>query len=249
MKGVVYTTITDGHDELKPHDYRISDMDYICFSDDLTISSNFWEIRPLIYPSISKYKLSRYPKISPYKLLSEYDYSLCIDANINITSDRIERRVEELIAQNILMAIRNHPDRDCTYKEANECIRTNLDKRQTILDQVNHYKVNGFPEEYGLFETNLVFRRHMHPKVIAVSEKEWELYKKYSRRDQLSLMYTLWLLDFKCESFFDDYANIRNSEGLEYRLHKLPRSVDRAGSLKRELKKIYFRLKKYLSVE
>ena len=49
MKKVVYTALTGGYDALEQHEYIDQSYDYICFSNDLTISWSFLERSKFYY--------------------------------------------------------------------------------------------------------------------------------------------------------------------------------------------------------
>ena len=62
--------------------------------------------------------------------------------------------------------------------------------------QMNRYKEEGFPANYGLVQTNVMIRRHNDPYSKNLMEKWWEELKDNSHRDQLSFNYAVW----KCGS-------------------------------------------------
>lgn len=241
---VVYTCLTGNHDEILPHLYRMEGWDYICFTDvPDKINTNFWEVRLLEDSDLDLYKLSRLPKLQPHLFLNEYTYSLYIDANIDITTDRLEDRLEELIANECELSIRYHPDRDCLYKEASLCKSRKLDKEDLIDAQLKVYRQSGFPKHFGLFENNIIFRRHNEGSIVRLDNEWWTLYCKYSRRDQLSLMYLLWKLELNCTPMFLEQKHLLDTKGFGYRYHKYPNSIGRISSFKKLLKKIYYSIR------
>ena len=58
--------------------------------------------------------------------------------------------------------------------------------------QMNRYKSEGFPVNYGLVQTNVMIRRHNDQYSKDLMEKWWSELKDYSHRDQLSFNYALW---------------------------------------------------------
>ena len=87
----------------------------------------------------------------------------------------------------------NHQVRDCIYDEAKAIFASGKAKFTDIRKQVNHYKKDGFPKKYGLFENNIIIRKHNKRECILVMDKWWEeFYRFETRRDQLSFMYALW---------------------------------------------------------
>ena len=91
---------------------------------------------------------------------------------------------------------------------------------KSIDEQVNFLKSEEFPVKYGLFENNVIWRRHLDKKIIGVSEEWWNLYLVYSKRDQLGLMYCLWKHHVSCIAFMpDDIKDHRKSEHFEFTNH------------------------------
>jgi hypothetical protein len=90
------------------------------------------------------------------------------------------------------MMICVHPDRDCIYDEARVCKDLLLDDPKRIDAHMKRYRMAGYPENYGLFATGIIARRHNRPNVRSMCEFWWKEYRIGSRRDQLSLNYAIW---------------------------------------------------------
>jgi len=220
-KKVVYTSLVGKYDSLKNPGYIMENWDYICFSNDLKKEKNsIWRIEPIPYKHWDNLILSRYVKIVPHRVLNEYDYSLWIDANIEIQDDFVFKRLNELIEQQFILSLIPHPHRDCIYKEAQICIENGLDRKKIIEKQVAFLKDEKYPENNGLFENGLIFRRHNDPKISSLGEEWWNLYLKYSKRDQLSLSYLIWKNKIHCEPFTSKGLSVRNIPSIRYPLHK-----------------------------
>ena len=69
------------------------------------------------------------------------------------------------------------------------------------------YREEGFPEHYGLNETNIMYRNHKSDKIISIMEEWWKFIENYSKRDQLSLSYVLWKNNMQLNYLTD--TNIR----------------------------------------
>lgn len=210
-KVVIYTSIVGNYDPLIEHRYISRDWDYICFVDENSkISSKFWKIIKLPSEIKDKVKLSRLPKILPHKFVSEYEYSIYIDANLEITNDRLEKRINQLIQKESVLALVPHPYRDCVYDEADFCIQIGKDNSPIIKQQIKEIYINNkFPRHYGLYQNNLIFRKHN--ELGELGELWWDVYLKYSRRDQLSLIYALWKTDIRCDNLFEKGYNVKTS--------------------------------------
>lgn len=196
-KKVIYTCITGNYDTLLEPKEKIQDFDYICFSD-TPFKSNIWKVLP-IPEDLKKYntvKQQRLIKILPHKYLSNYDESIWIDANI-----RIDGNIDDFyctvtaIDNNKNIFFKKHPERNCIYKEFDACkLLKNINK--TDLDVLKQRYINeGMPHNLGLFETNVIIRRHNQPDCIKLMNLWAEELIENSHRDQLSLTYCLWKLN------------------------------------------------------
>src|SRR5699024_2059302 len=172
---IVYTAITEGYDDLKMP-YSISDRcHYVCFTDDPSIQGNgLWEIKPFPNPELDQVRKCRQLKILPHIYFPEYQYSIWIDGNIQITAD-----IDELIETYFDQSDQGffsfaHPWRDCIYDEAEAVIENRK----------------------GIEENNVIQSKHT-PEVNQIMEQWWEEVKTHSRRDQLSFNYVAWKNDFE----------------------------------------------------
>lgn len=192
---VVYTCITAHYDELYNHTYTNPDWDYVCFTDDLSIANETnsnWQLRPLQYTKLDNTKNQRWHKLHPHELFPEYEYSLWVDSNIDVLTPAVFQDVYQAIYSDQTISIALHPDRDCLYDEMQACLEHKKDTPENMRPQVDKFKKDGFPAHYGLFETNIMLRKHNLSKVKKVMNDWWYWIEKYSKRDQLSLTYVLW---------------------------------------------------------
>jgi hypothetical protein len=221
MKTVCYTALVGNYDTLHQPRYVSRNWDYVCFTDQPLKRHRIWEIRPLqrvIDGDVIR--TSRWHKMHPHLLFPEYDNSVYIDCNIQITGSHLESRLKQFIENGTFIALPPHPERHCVYDEVIECIRTDRDRIPLIQDMERFLRKENFPPGRGLFENNLVFRRHTDPKIIRIAAEWWDLIRRYSHRDQLSLTYLLWKHRIDAELLVPIGETIRNYPGYRYRLHK-----------------------------
>nr|WP_319512547.1 glycosyltransferase domain-containing protein [uncultured Draconibacterium sp.] len=219
-KKVIYTCLTGHYDHLEsPQDIN-PDWDYICFTDNIKIKNDsIWQFRPLPYTTNDKLRTSRYPKLNPHKVLGEYEISVWIDANLLILNSSFYNVIEHHLSEGHLIAVTKHPVRNCVYNEAEACIREGRDKKHVVNKQIRYLRDQGFPSNYGLFENNIILRQHNSEKVKKQSETWWNLYQRFSKRDQLSLTYSLWSNNLICYFLFPEGKTARNFEGIAYKKH------------------------------
>ena len=187
---VVYTVQTGGYDNVQQPLVVDERFDYILFTDATDVKlKGVWQVRSIPYQNADLTRLSRYPKMHPNELLSDYTASLYIDANIQITGQRIYDRVVECYEQEVDWAGIKHPYRDCIYDEA--YVIYGLDTEENIFRWCHRLRKENYPRHRGMFENNIIFRTH-NERVKEVDTMWWKLYEQNTRRDQLTLYYVLW---------------------------------------------------------
>ncbi len=224
-KKVIYTSVFGKTEENNYHlhkpDVVLDGYDFVCFTDDETFKSDFWQVKlvkPLYDDGARNAK--RY-KLKPHIYLSEYEISVWVDIEVKITKD-IDHLVESSLKDSNL-AILNHElcgrtvsgdlnVRKCVYEEAKfiQWLGDNSPKKQykdnmdIIHAQVDRYRKDGYPENNGLARTTVVFRKHNESDVIKNSDAWWEEMKYGSRRDQISFNYVSWKHNLKFNYIQED---------------------------------------------
>lgn len=201
-KKTVYTCITGNYDQLITHRYVSDQWDYICFTDNLELlekGHEQWKIYPLQFTSLDPTRNSRWHKVFPDKILPAYDVSLYMDANIDILAPDLFQYVNRNLKE--LLAIHKHFCRDCIYAEAEECIKYELDNPDVINQHILKLRELNYPENNGLQESNIIYRRHHDSRVKQLMEAWWWWISTYSKRDQLSFNYVAWQHNFNIHSF------------------------------------------------
>lgn len=226
-KKVVYTCLVGNYDVLRDPQCVSPDWNYVCFSNSLQQDDfQVWQIKPL--PNIDtkcQTRLARWPKLFPHLLFPDCDISLWHDAIISIECNAVYEVLENLIKGEAILSIPKHPLRNCIYDEAKAVSRRGLDYRSLIHKQVRMLKNSGFPLHYGLFETNIIYRRHHVASLKELSEEWWSIIVNYSRRDQLSLSYLLWKHGVTCAPMFADGFDVRRSVYFKYMQHRQLQTV------------------------
>ena len=189
-KGVVYTAIFGDYENLLEPKFINEDLDYICFTDNPNLKSNFWEIKLVDNPNLDNVRKARKVKILPHEYVKEYDYSIWVDAGFQIIGD-IKKFINLYSTGKSFMSC-IHTNRNCIYDEATECILQKKDNEQVFNAQINKYKKENYPEKYGLIESGVIYRRHNDPKIIKAMDDWCSEVINFSNRDQISLPYVLW---------------------------------------------------------
>ncbi|CFR04467.1 glycosyltransferase domain-containing protein [Yersinia kristensenii] len=201
-KRVVYTAIFGGYDTLHEPKGLNEDIDFVCFTDDPTLRSQKWRVVLVSDKTLNNSMRNRRYKFFPNIYLNDYDESLYIDGNISICSDSIANLFEKYLTENKI-AIPFHSERNCIYKEAKKCIEVSKGDPIKINSQIEFYKKVGFPSNYGLYENNVILRKHNDSVIISLMEAWFQQLAEFSARDQLSLCFLMWKYKIKCGSILE----------------------------------------------
>lgn len=191
LKKIAFTILLGSY-KLNEPTYINKDWNLICFTDQNFVSKN-WSI--INIRSNSPRKKAREIKIMCNRFL-DFDMCLFIDAKFRINCD-LNNFVKKNFRHDITLM--RHNKRHCIYDEANFCINNNIGNKTNILEQVNSYKKNGFPANFGLYATGILIRKNT-PKVTRFMELWYDEIRKYSCRDQISFPYVLWKNPIKFET-------------------------------------------------
>lgn len=219
-KIAIYTSLIGNYDNLRTPEIKDTDkFDYICFSDNKNLKSDFWKIIYLDkkdFKNLDNTRISRYIKTHPHVLLPNYESWLYIDANMHIIGDLNDMLNTYRNKKDFLFS--KHLWRSCTYDEAEICKKVNLDNSEIIDKWLNILIKENFPKNYGLIESNVIYRVNNN-FVNNFDEQWWDIIKNYSKRDQLSIMYLLWKNNVK----YDLMPNARISRYFKHFEHLIRR--------------------------
>jgi GT2 family glycosyltransferase len=202
-KVVCYTAIFGSYDRLIQPEHIVDEWDYVCFTDEDVPGEHVYEIRRF-EPGYDLTRRARYIKTHPHEFFPNYEYCVWLDSNFMIRGPFLEESVTDRMSRNVLFTGCPHPLRNCLYEELEACIMRTKDDVTIMSRQVEGYKKEGFPKNYGMIETNILIRKHNDTDVIAFNAAWWREIHLHSRRDQLSIMYVIW------------------KQGMEYELLDLP---------------------------
>lgn len=182
MKKVIYTAIINNYDLLKEPLKITSGWEYVCFSNDKTLKSKYWDIR---YIEDSNPKKARELKIvSPFR--ETHDIYIWIDASMAINCD-LDDYVKKYTFHKFTLL--RHPHRNCIYDEARVCIKRKKDSAEVINNQIDKYIRSGYPKNAGMVATGVLVRSK-DKAVDNFCDQWWSEVKNNSIRDQLSFNYT-----------------------------------------------------------
>jgi hypothetical protein len=209
-KLVVYTAITGNYDNLKEPLFIDSSITYVCFTNNKKLRSKIWNIEQIKNGEFSDRKLARVIKLRPHVFFKEYETSVWVDGKFEIDGDLREyiKRYEK--KQSILCF--PHFERNCIYSEAAQCICSARGNKRDLINQISHYYSQGYPFDYGLYETGCMVREHNNDLCNKIMCEWEEEITKYSLRDQVSFPYVCWKNSFEpdiCDLFINDNKWLR----------------------------------------
>lgn len=230
-KYVIYTSLTGNYDELPQYEVLDNRFDYICFSNQYIDGINVgqWTIKKIPFKGTNNAVLSRYAKLQPHKCLEEYDYSIWLDSNIIIK----ERSFYDVLLDKIKEGGQwygiKHPIRNCIYDEGKACLYSGISRYHEIKELFYFLKKENYPKNNGLYENNLILRKHSSEIIKKIDDEWWDFYYSNAKRDQLSLFYIFWKNKFAPQIL--QVKSTRNDPALKYKFHTPNRLI----SLKRRI--------------
>lgn len=193
---VCYTCIYRSTDKLKEIQYKSEGWDYVCLSFiDEEITSDTWKIDRInrsnseLFKSLYIDKIVAAFKISPNVVFPNYEYSLYIDSSIQIKHN-LNLIYEMYCGSSITVLL--HPTGNCIYTEFLKAIENSSDDTSILERQIKKFRNEGFPLNYGLYDTRIIGRHHNEADVVRVMNDWVIIMNDYSHIDYLSLPYALW---------------------------------------------------------
>lgn len=198
MKKIIYSVNIGGYDDFKTPTIIDTNARYILFTDNKHFKSKVWEIYHIdfIDRNLDNRKKARFIKLNPHIVLPSHDINIWIDHCYIPRFSNTEVMLKELNINNINIMCYKHDVRNCIYKESEVVINQKLDFSNVVLDQMTKYKNDGFPTNYGLFDSGFTIRKN-NDDVIRFNETWWNEVKNHSGRDQLSQVYSSWKTNVK----------------------------------------------------
>lgn len=189
----VYTASTDNRDRLCRPEVIVSGARYVCFSNHLKPVEP-WEIIPVPVTLSDPVRQARWCKIVGWRHFTS-TYSIWMDATYNPRSDPFTLAYRHLLHSDI--AAFPHFERTCIYAEGQQVRADCLDDPAVVTAHLDRLRLDGYPENHGLFDTSILVRRSSRT-LVALSGFWWSVLATGSRRDQLSFNYALWKLRVAC---------------------------------------------------
>ena len=191
-KLVIYSAILGGYDSQKNH-YQIDGADYVMFSDQ-HFSHPTWKVRTVPTLSIGPQRTNRFYKLHPHQFFPEYEYSLYIDGNWQMTGDLFKVMLEHIGKEVICNPCHSNTSKMDSYDEGEHCIKLGKAPAVEIQAQLDLYRRAGLPEAFGLWGCQFMLRRHIAVECIQLMTLWWNEIKASTVRDQISYPFAHYLM-------------------------------------------------------
>lgn len=188
----IYTCITNGYDSPKRPLLAYSNCDYILYTDDLTMTAQGWQVRPIPekLTSLKPADINRYLKFHPTEFFNTR-FTIYIDGNIKLLAG-ISKFIDR-ISPKTGLAIYRHPWRDCIRTEVRICQILGKGDAKNLQQQVDAYLKEGFPLHFGLLEASVIVSDLHNPRSTELLTQWYQEHAvRGGGRDQISLPYILW---------------------------------------------------------
>lgn len=212
MKIAILTALSGTREKLHDPKTVFPNADYFAFVDthqDVAV----WQQRPLVHFSndirFSGRRNAKIYKIMPDLFLPGYDYYFWVDVSHEVVMD--PEVVINTYMKNAEIGVFKHTQRNCAYSESVIINELGYDHKENVDRQVEFYRSQGFPDNYGLFELPVSIRRNTHQTQL-FNLMWWEQICKYSSRDQISFPYCLWKSGIT-PTILPGFANGYNASG------------------------------------
>jgi hypothetical protein len=187
---VVYTALFGDYDNLIEPKENYENCYFVCFTDQKHLKSNIWDIKIIEHNDLPLNVMNRKYKMLPHLFFNEYKWSLYIDSNIAIVGNIYNLAKRYLDTNDIAIPI--HFKRECIYEELLAVEHSKKANSAIVNNFKSYLQKEGFPENFGLTENNIIFRRHNSTIIIKLMDEWWIFFNEYIQRDQLHLMFLIW---------------------------------------------------------
>lgn len=188
----VYTVVYGDYDAIKPIKTKNRLCDYFIFTDQDVDPITGWTKIEFAFPKDCNTNVlkNRYLKMHPHFLFPNHEYSIYLDGVMQIELDIY--RLMSRMGDKFLGLFDHYTGRKCLYDEAEVVKRVGKAPACIVDRQIERYKEEGFPKDYGLTECGIIIREHNNPICIKLMNSWWDEFVNESQRDQLSFMYCIW---------------------------------------------------------
>ena len=244
-KLAVYSCITGAYDSFPAHPSICADADYYLFVGKGELPAEVpapWKAIELDGSFPDTITAARYAKLHPHTLLSDYEYTLWMDANVGVASPEFFGTVEEKISAAVPVSGIMHPACDCAYEEGVRVVRAGRARPGQVIRILRVLRRNQFPHHFGMFETAVLLRSNTDARVRSLNildqlnlnvveaeipkESRWVI--DYEREKMNEIEARTMADDIKevCRQFNEDLPALEKRLAIQYNSTKTPDFAD-----------------------
>ena len=192
IRKLVYTVATNSGD--LPKIRHESNTDYYCFTNKQDFQSLDWKIKYINDSILSDQNfIKKYKILGDFKLEKKYDIVIYMDVDLCF-----HQSIDDIIKENCNFEKENiyflEDDNHYVYQVSEKYIQSGIGNPAVIRTQMDYYKRQGFPKDFGLVSEKLIIRKK--DKKLASFQEEWYYQlEQFNTQESLSIMYALW----KCQ--------------------------------------------------
>ena len=135
---------------------------------------------------------NRFHKMLHFSALTHGDSSVYVDANVRPINSLVPL-FEAFEASGADIGMYRHYARASVREEAAACLaRNKVDNPEALEEELALYASSGFPDDQGMWEGSVIFRRHSSQRLAKAMGEWWDLYSRFQTRDQFSLPFVIW---------------------------------------------------------
>ena len=166
------------------------DIDFVCITDDATLTSPVWRFVLLPTCHLPPEKLSRRPKALPHEYFPDVQHSLYIDNTVSFK--RLPQASDLAPDRPYLFRAFQHARHTHLDQEAFAIASLGYEDSAVICQQLGFYRQRGGLDGITPLTTaTVLLRSHHHPTVQQHGRVWWENILAFAKRDQLSFDFAL----------------------------------------------------------
>jgi hypothetical protein len=192
LRVAVYTSVFGGFESIWPPVTPDESFDYFVVTDRRTLSRFGTQILVRAEDFGSARLANRHHKMLFQETLSDFDYSIYLDANVRQV-DSLAPLVHAFVESGKDLGLYPHYARNSVRAEMEACVaRGKIDNPENARSEFAFYQSQGFTDTNGMWEGSVIIKNHRSAKLQRAMTEWWGLYSRFGTRDQFSLPFVIW---------------------------------------------------------
>ena len=183
---IIYTSITNGYDEIPDSHYYDPDVQYVCFTDGTVEHKGPWEFREIPIEHECPLRRALYAKIMQHKVFPMGEQVVWIDGCYVMTEKYVEQS-KKYFSESPRTHM-YHPLKFSYYEEVLESYIAAFNTEEDILRITSHLNKLGFDFKSYVNPIMASFWNTVSEEAVEFNETWWELSQISTRCDQISFI-------------------------------------------------------------